>query len=79
MSSASPAGPLADGRDLLDLGRRPLADLAVKAPVVEPVDVLERGELQLVEGAPRSTPTDQLALVEPDRRFGDRVVDRIPN
>jgi len=63
--------------EVFDLGRWSLADLAVQATMVEPVDVLEGGELQLIEGAPGPAPSDQLALVEPDGRFGDRVVDRI--
>ena len=41
------------------------ADLAVQSSVVEPVDVLEGGELDVVEAPPRSSTADELGLVEP--------------
>ncbi len=64
---------------LLELRGRDVADLAVQPPVVEPVDVLERGELDLVAGAPRSLPADQLGLVQADRGLGHRVVVAVPD
>ena len=40
-------------------------DLAVEAPVVEPVEVGEGGELDVVETAPGAFRVDQFPLVEP--------------
>jgi len=40
-------------------------DLAVQAPVVEPVDVGERGELDVLVPGPRALRVDQLPLVGP--------------
>ena len=48
-------------------------DLAVEATVVEPIDVGERGELDVVEAAPRTLRVDQLPLVEPVGRLCERV------
>ena len=42
--------------------------------MVEPVDPLERGVLDVVDAPPRSAATDQLGLVEADDRLGERVV-----
>jgi len=44
-------------------------DLAVEATVVEPVDVFEGGELDVVEAAPRTLRVDELPLVEPVERL----------
>jgi len=44
--------------------RRDDAKLAVKALMVEPVDVAQRRELDLVESPPRSPGVDQLPLVK---------------
>ena len=60
----------------LELGRRDHADLAVEATMVEPVDVLESLELDVIEAAPRS-PVNQLGLVQAVERFGERVVVRV--
>jgi hypothetical protein len=49
----------------------------VESSVVEPVDVFEGGELDVVEAAPGASPADQLGLVEPDGRLGHGVVERI--
>ena len=40
----------------------------------EPPDVLEGGELDVLEAAPRAPESDQLGLVGPDDRLGQRVV-----
>jgi hypothetical protein len=45
--------------------------------VVEPVDPLERVELDVVDALPRAAPADQLGLVEPDDHLGQGVVIRI--
>ena len=46
--------------------------------VVEPVDVFEGGELDILEMFPGSLHSDQFGL-EPDDRFGQSVVERITN
>ena len=42
--------------------------------MVEPVDVAERGELDVLEAAPRSARVDELPLVEPVETLGHSVV-----
>jgi hypothetical protein len=42
--------------------------------VVEPVDPFGVGDLEVVESLPGSPGLDQLGLVEPDHRLGQRVV-----
>ena len=49
-------------------------DLAVKSAVVEPVDVGEGGELDVVEAAPGPAAVDELPLVEPVEALGEGVV-----
>ena len=49
-------------------------DLAVEASVVEPVDVGERGELDVVEATPGALLVDQLPLVEPVEALDEGVV-----
>jgi hypothetical protein len=58
----------------LEFSRWDVADLTVEAAVVEPVDVAQGGELQLVEGAPGPVASDELGLVQPDGRLGQAVV-----
>ena len=62
----------------LVLGRGDVAgivgDAAVEASVVEPVDVGEGRELDVVEATPGALPVDQLPLVEPVERLGEGVV-----
>src|SRR5450759_2432179 len=55
------------------LCRRDVPDLGVQATVVPPVDVLERGELDLLWRLPRPLAGDELGLVEADRGLGHRV------
>ena len=50
------------------------SDLAVRAPVVEPVDVLRDGELEVIDAAPRSSVTQQLGLEERVERLGEGVL-----
>ena len=61
----------------LVLGRSGVAgvvgDAAVQAAVVEPVDVLQGGVLDVVE-APPGAATDQLRLVQAVERLGEGVV-----
>ena len=56
------------------LGGRDVADGLEQTPVAEPVDPFERGELDRLEAPPRSTPVDDLGLVEAVDRFGESVV-----
>ncbi len=49
-------------------------DLAVEASVVEPVDVGERRELDVVETSPWAFRVDQLPLVEPVERLDEGIV-----
>jgi hypothetical protein len=57
----------------LELSRRDHADLTVQTTMVEPVDVLESLELDVIESAPR-TLVNQLGLVQAVEGFGERVV-----
>jgi hypothetical protein len=56
------------------LGRRNVPDRLQQSLVVEPVDPFERGELDCLEIAPWSAPPDDLGLIEPIDRLGERVV-----
>jgi hypothetical protein len=51
-----------------------LSDLAVEPAVVEPVDVAEGGELDVIEAPPRSLGVDQLPLEEAVEGLGHGVV-----
>ena len=62
---------------LLELHRWDVAAVAVQTPVVEPVDVLQGGDLDVVEALPGAAPADELGLVEPDQGFGGGVVERV--
>jgi hypothetical protein len=55
------------------LCRWDVADLGVQAAVVPPVDVLKRGELDLLGRLPGPVPVDELGLVEADGRLGQGV------
>ncbi len=59
---------------LLELGGWDVAECAVEAFGVEPVDPLQGGQLDLVDVAPRASPADQLGLVETVDRLGERIV-----
>ena len=58
----------------LGLGRRDVADGFEQAAVVEPVDPLQRGELDGLQAAPRATPVYHLGLEQAVDRFGEGVV-----
>jgi hypothetical protein len=45
--------------------------------MVEPVDPLEGGELEVVEASPGAAVADEFGLVEPDDRLGQRIVVRV--
>jgi len=53
-----------------ELGGGNHADHAVEASVVEPVDILEGLELDVVKAAPGSALVDRLGLVEAVEGFG---------
>ena len=55
-------------------GGGPFVEFTVESAVVEPLDVDEGGELELLDVPPGSLRPDEFGLVEPDRRFGHRVV-----
>ena len=59
---------------VFELGGRDAPELAVKSTVVEPVDVFEGGELDVIEAVPWTSATDELGLVEPDGGLGQGVV-----
>jgi len=56
------------------LGRWDQSDLAVQAPVVEPVDVFGDGDLQVVDVLPRALVADQLGLEQRVERLGQGIV-----
>jgi hypothetical protein len=56
------------------LGRWDQADLAVQPSVVEPVDVLGGGDLQVVDALPGALVADQLGLEQRVERLGQSVV-----
>jgi hypothetical protein len=50
-----------------------VAELAVEAALVEPVDVLGDGDLDVVDAGPGTLVADQLGLEEAVERFGQGV------
>jgi hypothetical protein len=61
----------------LQLGGWEVCGGAVQPSVVEPVDVLEGGDLDLLDGPPRTPGVDQLSLVSPIVELGLGVVEGI--
>ncbi len=59
----------------LELDGWDVADRLEQSPMVEPVDPLERGVLDVIDPLPRATASDQLGLVEPDDRLGEGVIE----
>jgi hypothetical protein len=55
-------------------GRWNVSDRLQQPLVVEPVDPLERGELDRLEFAPRPSSPDDLGFVESVDRLGERIV-----
>lgn len=64
---------------LLGFGGRDIADRSHQAAVIEPVDPLERGELDSLEGSPRPTPMDDLGLVKPVDGLSEGIVVAVAN
>src|SRR5262249_49899749 len=54
-------------------GRRPIVTRRMEPPMIEPADVLQGGQFQLVEAAPRPVPLHQFGLVQAVHRLGERV------
>ena len=63
----------------LGLGRWNVADRLEQATVVEPVDPFEGGELDGLEGTPRSASMDHLGFEQADHCLGERVVIAVSN
>jgi len=59
---------------VFELGGWDASEFVEQAPVVEPVDPLQGGELEVVEAPPWSLVPDEFGLVEPVDRLGERVV-----
>lgn len=57
-----------------EFGGRDVPAFFVEPPVVEPVDVFEGGDLDLLGGVPGSAGLDQLGLEQADDRLGEGVV-----
>lgn len=62
---------------VFELGQRDEPDFAVQAAVVEPVDVLGGGDLDLVEVEPGSAVADEFGLEQQVERLGQGVVIRV--
>jgi transposase InsO family protein len=62
----------------LELSRRDHADLSVQTTMIEPVDVLEGLELDVIETTPRLT-VDQLRLVQGVHAFREGMRSRSPS
>jgi GAF domain-containing protein len=63
--------------DLFVFGWGEVCAGGVQSAVVEPVDPLEGGDLDLVEGAPGAASVDQLGLEQPNLGLGQGVVVRV--
>jgi hypothetical protein len=77
LESADAAWSLPSPVGGLELRRWEVADWLQQPAMVEPVDPLQGGVLDLVEAPPRAA-SDQLGLVQPDDRLGQGVVERVP-
>ena len=67
-------GPGSSVVELLELGGWDVAEFAVQAAVVEPVDPGERRQFDVVGVAPGALAADEFGLVEPVHRLGEGVV-----
>lgn len=55
-------------------GRWEHPKLSVQAPVIEPVDIVQGGVLDVIEPLPGAMMTDQFGLVEPSEGLGEGIV-----
>ena len=74
MSAAGSFGGLLPEVDGLEFGRRGMPNGLQQSMVVEPVDPLQGGVFDVLDPLPGAAPADQLGLVQPDDRLGQRVV-----
>ena len=58
---------------------REIADRLEEAPVIEPVDPFESGELHGLDISPRPAPVDHLGLVKSVDALGQGVVVTVPD
>ena len=63
---------------VLELGGWDVAEFAVEAPVVEPVDVGEGGQFDVLGVTPGALAADQLSLVEPVHSLGEALSNESP-
>jgi hypothetical protein len=61
----------------LEFGGRDVSAGFLEAVVVEPVDVLEGGDLDLLGGVPGAAGLDQLGLEQADHRLGQGIVEQL--
>ena len=59
---------------LFQFDRWDVSVLFVESGVVEPVEVVQGGDLDLLRRLPRTVGVDQFGLVQPDDGFGEGVV-----
>ena len=78
LESGGVAGVLPSVVGGLELRRRDVADRLQQAAVVEPVDPLQGGVLDLIQALPGAAPTDEFGLVQADDRLGQGVVVGVP-
>jgi hypothetical protein len=74
LESSRVAGVLLSPGCGFELGRRDIANRLQEPAVVEPVDPLQGGVLDLVEALPGAASADQLGLVQPDDGLSQGVV-----
>jgi len=74
LESSRVAGVLLSVECGLELGRGNIADGLQQPAVVEPVNPLQGGVLEVVDAPPGAAAADQLGLVQADDRLGQRVV-----
>jgi hypothetical protein len=77
LESGGAAGILPSVVGGLEFGWWEMADGPQEPAVVEPVDPLQGGVLDLIQALPGATPADQLGLVQADDRLGQRIVERV--
>ena len=81
VSNPERVGLLGSIERCFELGGRDVAAVAVEPGRVVPVDPRQGGELDVVNGPPRSPalggPADQLGLVEPVDRFGEGIIEAL--
>lgn len=72
--SGDEVGCVRHGVERFVLGRWDVAELAVEPSLVEPVDVLGDGDLEVVDACPGALVADQLGLEQTVERLGEGVI-----